>query len=56
VINPEASVLVVCWLARFSQRLPSLPEDHREHRERTDGVSPPPAEHRVRANTEQQRQ
>src|SRR5215216_4844087 len=28
---------MVCWLARFSQRLPTLPKDDREHRERTHG-------------------
>jgi hypothetical protein len=48
--HPEVSVLVGCCLARFNQRLPSLPEDDREHRERTKRVSPPPAEYCVRAH------
>jgi hypothetical protein len=47
---------MVCGLARFGQRLPSLPEDDREHRERTYRVSPPPADYRVRTYTEQQGQ
>jgi len=45
---------MVSWLAGFSERFPSLPEDHREHGERTHRVSPPPADYRVRANTQQQ--
>jgi hypothetical protein len=42
---------VVCWLASFSQRLPPLPEDDREHRGRTHRVSRLPRTRELRSNS-----
>jgi hypothetical protein len=40
----------------FFERLPSLPEDDREHRQCSDRVGPPPSEPHVEADTQQERQ
>jgi hypothetical protein len=55
-VHERGLVVVVCRLAGFGKRFPSLPENDRKHGERTHRVSPPPAECCVRANTEQQGQ
>jgi hypothetical protein len=51
----ETSSYTLALLAGFPERLPPLPEDHRQHRQGPGRVGPPPTEGRVKPYPGEQR-